>query len=225
MIGGALTLLFYLPILPSLVETVSGVAATSAIDMMQEYQNPLWTVIEAVRTTIGATGALALLAGAGVITLAVLGAATTPQPGPLYGVVIAVHIALSMAILLAVGMRLWPRFFFLDIGLLLILIVLGVRLICGVISRWLGAKVGKFVFPAAVGVMIILSALLAARNYSAPKQDLAAAFALVEAKRTAAEKVLAIGFASTVFTNHFRADWLPIYTENDYRAALQDPGQ
>ena len=52
--GGLLTLILYIPTLPGMLSTLGGVAETSAVDVMQEYQNPLWTIAEGIRTGIGA---------------------------------------------------------------------------------------------------------------------------------------------------------------------------
>ena len=64
LIGGLIAALLYLPILPSLLDTVSTVSESSATDVMQEYQNPLWTAFEAIRTGIGDAGPLVPVVGA-----------------------------------------------------------------------------------------------------------------------------------------------------------------
>ena len=74
-IASALILLAYLPILPSIAGTVGEVAATSAVDTMQEYQNPLWTIVEGLRTAVGNTGALTLVVAVGGVVALGFGAA------------------------------------------------------------------------------------------------------------------------------------------------------
>ncbi|MGB3148850.1 MAG: glycosyltransferase family 39 protein [Paracoccaceae bacterium] len=223
-LGGFVTLLLYLPLLPSLLLTVSTVSESSAVDPMKEYQNPLWTVAEGVRTAIGQTGPVMLIAGLGALTLILLGSVSLRRRAPLYGWIVAAHIGVTVLVLMAVGMRIWPRFFFADIPLLMLLIVLGVLQICTLLGRFLPPPLARGLFPAALLVMSLLSAGLAARNYAAPKQDLAGAFAITEAERQADERVYAISYAGEVFTGYFGADWVTIWTEADYREALATPG-
>ncbi len=223
-IGGAITALLYLPILPSLLATVSSVSDTSAVDLMKEYQNPVWTAFEAIRTGIGSAGALVPLVGAAVLVLCILGAVSLHRAAPLFAPSVALHILLTTALLMAVGMRIWPRFYFVDIGFLLILIVAGVRLCCTVLGRIAGGeRVSRALWITGVVLMALISAWLAKRNYDFPKQDLAGAYAFVEAERKPGDRAIALGYAGQNFA-HYGGDWPVVYTDEEYRAAMAAPG-
>jgi len=224
LIGGLVTLALYAPVIPSLLSTVSGVAATSAGDPMQEYQNPLWTAYEGLRTGLGQAGPLVTLVGLLTAALVTLGAVALRKREPLFAPVALGHILLTIVLLTVVGMRIWPRFFFTDIPFLLFLIVMGVGLICQWLARLLPDRLGAVLFPLAILAMALVSTPLALRNYSAPKQDLAGAFTQVEAQRTPGERVYAISYSGEIFTGHFAADWQTIWTEDDYRTAMAEPG-
>ena len=58
----------------------------------------------------------------------------------------------------------------------------------------------------------------------APKQDLAGAYAFVEANRKPGERVFTIAYAGEIFTGHFRADWATVFTDAEYLAAMAVPG-
>ncbi len=228
-LGVVILLAAYAPLIPSLGDTVANVAGTSAIDVMQEYQNPVWTVIEAVRTGVGSAGPLVSLLAVSVLGLCVLGGVAAARNesgiGPWFPLAVAVHILLTMAVLMALGMRIWPRFFFVDIGYLMLLIVMGVRAVCDFSARLIGRPgwaAGGFGLAAAA--MLAVSCLLASRNYQAPKQDLAGAYALVEATRAPGQRVYAVGPAATVFTGHFKADWQVIGDEAGYATARAEAG-
>lgn len=223
-LGLALTALAYLPLVPSMAKTVAGVAETSAVDEMQEYQNPLWTAAEAIRTGLGEGGALNLVVGLAVLVLSVLGAVAVSRQSRLFAPVVFLHIAVTVAVLMALSMRIWPRFFFVDIGLLLILIVVGVEWVCLRIGGLVGRGAGRGLFVVASVLMVVISAGLASRNYQSPKQDLAGAFAMVEAERQPGERIYAVGHAGLVFQRHFGADWTTIFTPEEYRAAVEAPG-
>lgn len=223
-VGGLVTVLLYLPVLPSLYAAVSGVGATSAVDPMQEYQNPLWTAAEAIRTGLGEAGPLVTIVGAGVLALSLIGALSLARRSPLFGIVTFGHMILMVALLSAVGMRIWPRFFFTDIAFLLLLILLGVQLVCSALSRLLPERLGRLAFPLAFAAMVLVSAGLAARNYTQPKQDLAGAVAFVERIAQPGERVYATLHSGEIFTGHFRRDWATIWTDADYSKALAAPG-
>lgn len=223
-LGVALAGILYLPVVPGMMRTVATVSETSAVDVMQEYQSPLWSAAEAIRTGLGEAGALNLLVGAAVLALSLAGAMRLRARSPLFAPAVVLHIGLTVAILMGLGMRIWPRFFFVDIGLLLILIVAGVEAVCLRLGRIGGQDAGRGLFVVAAIVMLALSSVLAARNWRAPKQDLAGAFAMVEAARQPGERIYAVGYAGNVFRSHFGADWGVIFTEAEYRAAVGQPG-
>ncbi len=223
-LGLLLTGLAYLPLVPGMTRTVAGVAETSAVDEMQEYQNPLWAAAEAIRTGLGEAGPLNLVVGLAVLALSILGAVAMRRRERLFGPIVFLHIAVTVAILMALGMRIWPRFFFVDIGFLLLLIVAGVEWVCRRLGALGGRGAGRGLFVVASILMVALSALLATRNYQFPKQDLAGAFALVQAERHPGERVYAVGYAGKVFQSHFGADWTTIFTPAEYDAAMQMPG-
>ena len=208
----------------SLLQTVSAVSDTSAVDLMKEYQNPIWTAFEAIRTGIGSAGFLVPIVGAAVLALCILGAVSLNRDAPFFAPSVALHILLTTALLMAVGMRIWPRFYFVDIGLLMILIVAGVRLSCALTGHFFGgARVTRVLWVTGVVLMVLISAALAKRNYAFPKQDLAGAFVLVESELKPGDRVIALGYAGQNFA-HYGADWPVIYNDAEYRAAMQAPG-
>jgi 4-amino-4-deoxy-L-arabinose transferase-like glycosyltransferase len=223
-VGGVLTLLLYLPILPSLLAAVSGVAETSAGDVMQEYQNPLWTVYEAIRTGVGQAGPLVAVVGLAVLGLSILGAMTLHKKAPLFAPITLANIVLTAAILMAVGMRVWPRFFFPDIAFILLLMVMGVQSVCQIIARLTGARLGALLFPIALVAMAAVSGVMALRNYASPKQDLAGAFAYAAAHRQPGERVIIVAPPGNVLARHFHADWPTIFSDSAYRALIAEPG-
>lgn len=225
-VGGlAVSLLFFVPLLPSLVETVGGVAETSAEATVTDYTNPFWTVAEALRTALGGAGPILLAAGLLIVGLAFVGARAGGPDGRLVGLMVLVHIVATMALLKLIGMRIWPRFFFNDIGLLLLLLVLGMQSI----ALWLGENLGgprlgrAFVWLGAAG-MVAVSLTLAVRNYAAPKQDLEGAIAVVETAPRPGERTYAVGYAGEAYEVYYQPGWERIMSDAGLEAALAEPG-
>jgi uncharacterized membrane protein len=220
--GAFLTIAAYYPLLGSLLETVGGVSGTSAKDVMLEYQNPIWTIIEGVRTAIGTTGMLSLALAGAMLILLITGGAYT---GWVFVAILLVHIALTIGALLVLGMRIWPRFFFADIGLALILIVPGVAFYSDLIARPFRKLIApRRFFHVAVVLMVLLSAAMAWRNYTAPKQNLQGAVEYVAQIRLPDEPVYAITYSADLFNRHFETDYIRLTVPTDLWAANQKDG-
>lgn len=220
LVGVGVTFLLYLPILPSLMATIGEVSGTSAVDAVPEYQNPLWTLGETVRSAIGSVGGLTLAIAWVLIGLSIWGGVQMGARGRLFAVAVLAHIVLTMAVLAALGMRIWPRFLFVDIGFLMILIIAGIHALCKAVA---GAQAQK-IFALACVAMVVVSGFLAARNYTAPKQDLAGAWQEVQKNRSPEDRIFALGYAATAFETHFGADWGRIMDPDAYRKAMDIPG-
>lgn len=225
LVGGILTLAVYSPVFASMINVLGGVSETSGVDVMQEYQNPIWTVLEGIRTGIGSAGPVVGLVAVLVIALCMIGATQSHKKAPLFAPIVLVHILVTILLLTTLGMRVWPRFFFVDIGFLMLLIVLGVQLAC----NWFG-RLNLFgltparSFVLASLAMVAVSAVLASRNYTLPKQNMAGAVALVAQERKPDERVLVVGPAAEAFNDFFETDWTAILDSQDYEAEMRKPG-
>ena len=224
LVGGALIFLFYAPVLTSLFETMGGIRETGEVDVMREYSNPVWSVIEGVRTAIGSLGPLIGIVAFVALTLIGMGVYALRGRSLIFSITIALHILVTLALLMALGMRVWPRFFFVDIGFLMLLIVLGVRLSVAIFSDHVRLLSQKTLYALAVVAMLLVSTGLAARNYMAPKQNLIGAYELAESARDDQTRIYAVGVAAELFNGYFDAGWGEILAPDDYDQALAEPG-
>lgn len=225
--GGVLIALALLsPVLPSLVDTLGAVSEEEATtELVTQFSNPLWTAAEVLRTALGRAGPLAIAVGLAVLALATLGAVSGGAGLRLVGLVVLVHVGASTLILLTVGMRIWPRFFFPDIGLLLLLLACGMRAVAVRVGRGLGgAGLARLFVGLGGAAMLALSFGLALRNYTAPKQGLEAAIAVAEAELSPGERVFAVGHAADVYEMYYDKGWGRIMTAEEYLAAMARPG-
>ncbi len=223
-VGGLLTLLFYVPILPSLIETMGMVSATTGVDVMAEYRNPVWSLFEGVRTAIGSLGLVVGIVIIAVLTLISLGMWLLSAKDTLYSVIVVLHIAVTIALLMAIDMRIWPRFFFADIGFVMLLIVLGVHFATELFTRYVRLMPQKILFTLAIAGMVLISVGMASRNYSAPKQNLQGAYKFAEITREDGARVYAVGVASKIFNGFYAAGWGTIEDNAQFMEALAQPG-
>lgn len=221
--GGLLCVILYLPVLAGVLENAATVGDTSAVDEMKEYQNPIWTVLEAIRTIASGLGPLTALVAIAVIGLTLIGAMKAGAKSPLFPFVVFAHILFTMALLYSLGMRIWPRFFFVDIGFLLALIVLGVSWVSALLGRFLFSE--RVIFNLGVLGMLVISAGLAYQNYRAPKQNIPGPMALIEAEADQTDAVYAVGYVGDIYVEHIGTGWGLIKTRQEMSNAMANPAR
>lgn len=220
LVGGLLTVTLYAPSLGQVLERVVAMPDTSAVDLMVEYQSPIWTLMEIIRS-IAQPDALTAIVALVATALIGVGVRDTARREPIVAAVLLLHIPLTLIILLAGSARIWPRYFFADIGFLLFFMTQGVWVCCHLVLR-LPVKLpvwvtGRTMFVVAALAMVLVSLPLLVRNYRLPKQNLAGAAAYVESERTAMNAVVMVGVASEPYATYFETDWRQIHTLDDLR--------
>jgi len=190
---------------------------------MKEFQNPVWTVLETVRTLVSGLGSFVGIIALAVLVLCALGSFGLWRRAALFPLVIWAHIGLTMALLYALGMRIWPRFFFVDIGFLFALIVFGVAWVSTRLEAFIPALPKTYHFRLGVVGMFVISAGLATQNYRAPKQDIPGPIDLIEENLSAGEAVYAVGYVGGLYVDHIRPDWELINSSETLAAAIEDP--
>jgi len=229
LIGGGLTVAAYAPSLGQLIHNISAVKVSSEVDVMTEYQSPVWTVREIART-LASPGPLAVVAALATTLFVGIGIAESHRREPILGAVLLMHIPLTLIILLALSTRIWPRFFFADMGFVLFFLTQGVFASCEMISRIVRRKTGanwsgRTLFQISAVLMLMISSLLLVRNYRFPKQNLAGAVAFVESQRTEEDETVTLGVASVVFADYFRTGWSPVETAAELQSVQSEAGR
>jgi uncharacterized membrane protein len=216
-LAGALALALHAPLLPQMVAAFSGASRTvSPIDAasVAEWKSMRWMVLE-----IGRSMGLLGLALPVVAVIVAAGMADFRRTNPVIPATLLVHIPLMLAVLALASMRVWPRYFFIDIGLLCIFLVQGAfffgrllaRLLAG--RRWNVSARSLGIGFAFLGVAASL--VLLPRNYAYPKQDLIGARDFVEAQRTADSSVVTLGYAAMPYADYYAPQWREIRTLPD----------
>jgi len=197
--GGIIALLAYAPALPAIVANVGGVSETSAVDVMKHYQNPLWALAEGLRT-LGGPAWFGLAAAPVAAIVLVFGGVSLWRRAPAAAIILGLSIGVTLLALTALSMRIWPRFFFVQLPLIFWLLAEGADALAATIARRLpltrriGGESG--VFSGGIAVALAIFAALASRNYAAPKQNYLAPAQYLMSQRADPASVAAIGLAS-----------------------------
>ena len=204
------TTFLMLPIFPALTEfwvaKLSIAATEPTAATMVEWTNPLWTLLETMRS-FGFAGQLAPI----VLVPVVVGAWQLGRTHPLLILPYILHIPFTLLLISAVGMNLWPRYFFVDMGALLCCSVFGSYTIIEMGLKRLPFEgntklAGPLKALGTVAVLAIFVTLLG-RNYSLPKQDFSGALNLVQARTVPGDVVVTAGLAERAYGDFLAPDW------------------
>lgn len=220
-LGGAIVAAAFLPMLPGMTEAFSRVAGESAVEGVAAWKNPIWTIAESIRSF----GVIAWAAPIALVFAAV-GVWRMWRAAPFITAPFVLHIPLTLAVLDFVSMRVWPRYFFVDIGFLFAAVVIGAFVVAEFFAARLATQ-RRFGFGAtalqAIGAasMIAVSAPLLSANYARPKQDFEGARSFVERQRADGDRVMTLGIASAYFNDYLGLDWPQPRSGEELRRAAE----
>lgn len=221
-LGGVLTLLLHVPLIGQVLAAMSKVSEGKATSAMAEWVNPLRALKE-IAGSLSAFGPLAPFALAGTLLVLVWGAVALWRRAPLLVAVYAVSIPLALGLLVLLDFRIWPRYFFVDIGFVLLCLAFGAQELCGWMAGLLRMpKLGKPLFGAGVLVASVASLVLLARNYEHPKQDFDGAMQLIAGQREPGDVATSMGLASEPIHSYFAPEWPVVRNEGDLARLARD---
>ncbi|GGY44425.1 glycosyltransferase family 39 protein [Parvularcula lutaonensis] len=218
-------LLFYSPIMADIASTMGEMSAPSDADAagseaMKEWENPLRTAIE-LMASFGALGAVLPIA----LGFAAIGGWQMTRRAPVAAGAYPAAIVVTLVILVALGFRVWPRYFFIEIGFLVAAALAGAFQVADWVERW---RVAGWRLPAplskTLGTLVILSAcvLMLRPNYNDPKMEISDAIAAAALAEGQGRPVVTVGLAKVPFTDYRKPDWPFIEDAAGMRALLRD---
>jgi hypothetical protein len=209
-LGGLLTLVLHLPLLDQILHSVGKVSSGSSASAMAEWNNPLRTLRE-FAASLDALGPLAPFALVAGLLVLIVGAVVVTRRSPLLAAIYLTQIPLSLALLFALSFRIWPRYFFVDIGFLFLCAAAGALAIVAAVDKALERTalrpLAAAALPGALVVMACASTVLLARNYEHPKQDLQGAVQLVEQRMRPGDVATSAGLAIEPIHGYFAPQW------------------
>ena len=228
-LAGGLALLLHAPLLPQMIATFSGVAgAQSPLDAAAtaEWKSTSWMILEVGRSLGPVLGVV--LPAIGIV--AALGMLDRVKSTPILPLFVLIHVPLTLAVLVMASMRVWPRYFFIDIGFLCLFLVRGAYAIGRVAAIRLNANgrtsINGHTLGTALAVAgIALSASLLPRNYLHPKQDFLGARDFVEATRSRDSAVATLGLAAMPYADYYAPKWRQVGSVAELAALRKANGE
>lgn len=224
LLGALLTLVLNAPLIGQFGPTVGKVSSGAAASPMAEWGNPLRTAQELL-VSVGDLGVFAPFALVVAVVLVVAGGASIVRRSPLLVAIYTVHVPLALALLWVLSFRIWPRYFFVDIGFIFLCMAAGADSLCRRLGEFLrrrgsSAAVARAPLVAAVVAMTLASIVLLAKNYAHPKQDFAGAVALIERQREDGDVAASTGLAAEPMKSYFAPGWPVIEDADQLRRQL-----
>ncbi|MFM2366259.1 MAG: hypothetical protein RIR95_867 [Pseudomonadota bacterium] len=210
----------YSPMVPQMITAFSAVAAPTAeiaTEAVPVWRNPLWTLTEVLRSA-PLPLPVTLLITPVLLAILAMGFAAIWRLNRAVALALPVSIALTMLALVAGGMRLWPRYFLIDLPFMLLLATAGTAALAGFIGKRFGGANALKATGWALG--IAASLLWASRNYVSPKQDFLGAVAMVNAQAQPGDIRASFGLAARPLSTYFAPDWTVISSVTDLDLAL-----
>lgn len=213
------TLALYAPVIQQALATINEVSEASAAPggaALAEWRNPMRAVQEIGRSISSAGGLVPIIIFGAVLVL-VAGVIDLYRRSPVLVAIYVVHVPLAMLLLHFVGVRIWPRYFFVDLGFIFMAIVEGVYVwsrILAPIVRWEGKPVFDAPWIARVGVMLMLlvSVGLLVPNYLHPKQDFTGARDFLRDYAKPGDSIAAIGLAGYAYKHYYAPEFTVVET-------------
>ena len=225
---GLLTLVLYAPLAPDLVDSfneITGPRSPEIASSVGEWKSPVWMVGEAIRS-LGPLAALAMP----VLAVVAVGMASLRKIAPLLPAIFLVHIPLTLAVLAIGSLRVWPRYFFVDIGFIFIFLVHGTFVLSRAASAVLRRRANWSMDARALAIActvlgICASFVLLPKNYLHPKQDFVGARNFVEANRARDSAVATFGLARRPFREYYAPQWRRIGSLEALRSLRRAHGE
>jgi 4-amino-4-deoxy-L-arabinose transferase-like glycosyltransferase len=204
------SLLLYAPVIPVILSHNVGPAREH---VRYEWASPVWAAAELLRglRTATAGGWLALAVGGFV---ALCGAASYWRQNRYVAGLMILPGVLTAAAILATRHNFWPRFFFFEIGFVLLIVVRGAMLTAAYVARRFGASesVRSATGLALIALLLLASVVPLRAAYRYPKQDYLGALKFVEQHKQAAEAVATAGVVASPYQRYYRQQWPMVET-------------
>jgi hypothetical protein len=164
---------------------------------------------------------------AGIVAL--VGAASMWKRAPVFVLVAALQIPVTVIALSLVSMRVWPRFFFTEFAFACVFLAEGAFVLGACFAPWVrraGLKqaTANVLFAIAASGMLAVSAVLAVRNYTMPKQDFPGPIALLASEGADSASVGVLGWGYVAYLDYFETGWRRIILPTDLDALRPSNG-
>jgi len=216
-LAAALTLLVYAPIVPQIL-AVNAVEGRSG--SIPEWSSSGWAASEVLHA-LNESFPHPLLA-ASMLVIGLVGAWTLRRRAPVLLELLALPIAIGMVVVLGSGHTIWPRLFFFAIGFAALTLVAGAVALGERCGRGLALEPSRITAAGTLLAMLLIAAAATGlpKAYG-PKQNHAAALALIDAELRPGDAVVTAGLSVPIVQQYYGRDWARVETGDELARVRQ----
>ncbi len=209
---GLFTFQLYALILPQVVNSFQVQVGGSRVEA---WTNPIWAIIEVLR---GLRIGFGTFLGIGIVLLVFLsGLVSYARTNHIVVALFVIPVVMGATTLLVLHRHFYPRFFFFEIGIGILVLIRGSTVIADFLARqtmriisW--SNLNRIFQTALVGIIITVSTLSLYHNYRYPKQDYIGALKYVEKNRNKDDIIITTGHTSYPYKNYYAPHLKPVET-------------
>jgi len=202
-LAGFLTLQLYAFVLPQIF---GGMLWQGAESTVQDWKNPVWTLLELAKgMKISYGGSIVAIAaflvfGAGLLSFT--------RKNPLVIQLLIIPALVGTTVVIGMGHPLWPRFFFFTLGFSVLVVVRGIMLLGHVTSRLLNlAFIKSDHVGTALCIGLIVVSTMSIPYVYAPKQDYLGALVFVDENKELDDAIVTVGAATFPYKRCYKTEW------------------
>jgi len=202
-LAAALTVLVYAPIVPQVL-AVNAVEGRSG--SIPEWSSSGWAASEVLQA-LNESFPQPLLASS-MLAIGLVGAWTLRRRAPVLLELLVLPTAIGLVVVLGSGHNVWPRLLFFAIGFAALTLVAGAVALgerCGRLLAHEPARISAA--GTLLAALLIVGAATALPKAYGPKQDHAAALALIDAALRPGDAVVASGPSALIVQEYYGRDW------------------
>ena len=217
---GLFTFQLYALILPQVTNSFQVQVGTERVE---EWTNPLWAIIEVIRGLRIGFGTL--IAGGIVLLIFVSGLVSYLKTNSVIIAFFAIPIIMGTVTLITLHRHFYPRFFFFELGIGILILIRG----CSVVADFLSKKLKNIISlpnlssitqTVLISIVIMASTLSLYHNYRYPKQDYSGALNYVEKNRNTGDIVITTGHASYPYKKYYAPYLKSVETIDEMREII-----
>ena len=201
---GLFSFQLYALILPQVIESFHVQVGGGRVDA---WTNPFWAVLEVIR---GLRIGFGTSIGVGIALVVFLsGLVNYGKGNPVVVWLFAIPVVTGSATLLALHRHFYPRFFFFELGIGVLILIRGTTAISGFLTRWWitdnmkQERIGRAVGTTIASMIIVVAALSLYQNYRYPKQDYQGPLRYIEQHRRQDDMIITAGHASYPYRRYY----------------------
>ncbi len=190
---------------------------------VEAWTNPVWAIIEVIRGLQVGFGTFII--GVVAFLIIISGLVSYAKTNSVVVALFAIPVVMGAAVLVVLHRHFYPRFFFFELGIVILMLIRGCTIIADFLARQTmrvipRSNLNRVFQTALAGIIIIISALSLYHNYRYPKQDYLGALKYVESRCNKDDVIITTGHSAYPYKNYYAPHLKSIETVDEMQEVI-----